>query len=377
MHGAASRPQVSALLQPAVNNGLALLPGDTIGIVGGGQLGRMLAIAAARLGFQTAILDPQPDAPAFQVANHEIVAAYDNLEGLNQLASISGVITYEFENVPVDTLSQLGKSINIHPPLHALETSQDRLVEKNFFAESNIETAAFFPISDAGSLDAALKQSGGEGIVKTRRFGYDGKGQIRVASNDPQGLKTAAELAESTPCILEGLVNFECEISIIATRGTNGSIAIYDPAENVHRDGILRTSTVPASISSKTVQKATDVADRVLAELDYVGVIGIEFFVMNDGALLVNEFAPRVHNSGHWTEAACAVSQFEQHIRAIAGLPLAEAGRHSDCCMENLIGDDVDKVPQILTEPNAVLHLYGKHEVRPGRKMGHVTRLTP
>ena len=356
---------------------MALLPGDTIGIVGGGQLGRMLAIAAARLGFQTAMLDPQPDAPGFQVANHKIVAAYDDLKGLKQLASLSDVITYEFENVPVDALGKLCPDIKIHPSVQALETSQDRLVEKRFFTASSIETAEFHPIDDASSLNAALAQCGGKGIVKTRRFGYDGKGQVRVSSANPESLESAAKLATSTPCILEGLVNFECEISIIAARGTDGRITAYDPAENVHRDGILRSSTVPASVSGETIQRATEIASRVLSELEYVGVIGIEFFVMKEGALLVNEFAPRVHNSGHWTEAACAVSQFEQHIRAIAGLRLADTARHSNCCMENLIGDDVDQVPKILSETNAVLHLYGKSEVRPGRKMGHVTRIAP
>ncbi len=356
---------------------MALHPGDTVGIVGGGQLGRMLAIAAARLGFQTAILDPQPDSPAFQVTNHKIVAAYDDSKALHQLASLSDVITYEFENVPVDALSKLGNDIKIHPSVQALETSQDRLVEKNFFQKSGIATALFFEVDDDNSLNTTLEQCGGQGILKTRRFGYDGKGQVRVSTTDPKSLKSALELATSAPCILEGLVDFGCEISIIAARGHDGVIATYDPAENVHRDGILRTSTVPANVSTETIKKATNIAGQVLEALEYVGVIGIEFFVMRDGALLVNEFAPRVHNSGHWTEAACAVSQFEQHIRAIAGLPLAKTHRLNDCRMENLIGDDMDEVPEILSKSDAVLHLYGKSEIRAGRKMGHVTYLCP
>lgn len=354
---------------------MALLPGDTIGIVGGGQLGRMLAIAAARLGFQTAILDPQSSAPAFQVSNHQIVTAYDDEEGLRQLASLSDVITYEFENVPVDALSRLDGKIEIHPSPQALETSQDRLVEKNFFTTAGIDTAPFFTIDDTSSLEAALKQCDGNGIMKTRRFGYDGKGQVRVSFADPNSLKPATDLSTSTPCILEGLVSFEREISIIAARSRDGKVVTYDPAENLHRDGILHSSTVPANVSAETSKRAIGIAEQVLEALEYVGVIGIEFFVMKGGALLVNEFAPRVHNSGHWTEAACAVSQFEQHIRAIAGLTLADGARHSDCSMENLIGDDVDQVPEILSESKAVLHLYGKSEVRAGRKMGHVTRL--
>ncbi len=356
---------------------MALQPLGTIGIVGGGQLGRMLAMAASRLGFRTAILDPQENAPAFQQALHRIVAPYDDIVGLQKLAELSDVITYEFENVPVTAFRELGTTLPVYPGLRALEISQDRLIEKNFFNELGIATAPYFDINDVSSLKNALSSTSGEGIVKIRRLGYDGKGQIRLAPEDQTSLKSAGELVQSVPCILEGMVGFEREVSVIAARGTDGQTVCFEPAENVHREGILRTSTVPANITSKTAAKATDIAEQVLAALDYVGVTGIEFFVMDNGELIVNEFAPRVHNSGHWSEAACAVSQFEQHIRAVSGLRLAHPGRHSDCIMENLIGDDMDKVPGFLGDSNVLIHLYGKSETRPGRKMGHITRLSP
>ena len=220
---------------------------------------------------------------------------------------------------------------------------------------------------------------GGSGILKTRKFGYDGKGQVRLShtSADDGTMNEAVKLCNSVPCILEGLISFQCEISVIAARGTNGSIEIFDPAENVHREGILRTSTLPASVSEATLNRAKELAVKTLEALDYVGVIGIEFFVLEDGSLIANEFAPRVHNSGHWTEAACTISQFEQHIRAIAGLPLGKTARHSNCVMENLIGDDMDKLPDLQRQADTLIHLYGKSETRPGRKMGHVTQISP
>ncbi len=353
-----------------------LVPGNTIGIIGGGQLGRMLAMAAARLGFKTIILDPQSDAPAFQCANDAIIAAYDDHEGLGELFSRADVVTYEFENVPVAALKQLDSNTPVFPPALALETSQDRLVEKTFFNRLQIDTAPFFDVFDGKTLSAALKQTGGSGILKTRHLGYDGKGQIRISPDDGGKFDEAAKLAASTPCILEGLISFEREISVIAARGMDSSVIAFDPPENVHHDSLLRQSTVPAKISNETAGKAIETTGKVLAALDYVGVIGIEFFLMADGSLLANEFAPRVHNSGHWTEAACTVSQFEQHIRAICGLPLADAVRHSDCRMENLIGDEVDRLPEILAAPDTLLHLYGKAEVQQGRKMGHFTRIS-
>lgn len=355
-------------------SGQPLPPGSTIGIIGGGQLGRMLAMAAARLGYRTIVLEPQADCPASQVANQQILAAYDDAIAIAQLAACD-VVTYEFENVPVKPLLELTEHVPICPPELALQVAQDRVVEKSFLREIGIPTADFLAVDHDADLAAGLERFDAHGVLKTRRFGYDGKGQ-RVFRNagttDAQGVFAAMG---GVPLILEALVPFEREISIIAARGIDGAMAAYDPAENVHRDGILHTSTLPAGVSLETAAAARESAFAILEALDYVGVIGVEFFVLPGGALLVNEIAPRVHNSGHWTEAACSTSQFEQHIRAICGLPLGGTQRHADCVMENLIGDDVLRSADLLREPELVLHLYGKAEARPGRKMGHFTRL--
>lgn len=353
----------------------ALPAGSTIGIIGGGQLGRMLAMAAARLGYRTIVLEPQGDCPAAQVANRQIVTAYDDAYGLAELARGSDVVTYEFENVPVDAARALAADVPVFPPPKALEISQDRVAEKRFLNGVGLSTADFHPVDNDRQLTDALREFKGIGILKTRRLGYDGKGQRMfrdVGADDIAGTYLAMG---GVPLILESFVPFEREISVIAARGKSGALAAYDPAENIHRAGILHSSTVPASISAATAEAARKAAFAILAALDYVGVIGVEFFAMKDGSLKVNEIAPRVHNSGHWTEAACAVSQFEQHIRAIAGLPLGTAARHSDCVMENLIGDDISRSEALLAEPGLVLHLYGKTEARAGRKMGHFTRL--
>jgi 5-(carboxyamino)imidazole ribonucleotide synthase len=351
-----------------------LVPGSVIGIVGGGQLGRMIAAAAARLGMRTIILDPQPDCPASQLANDQIVAAYDDEHALSRLASACAVVTYEFENVPVGPISALAGRVPVRPAPAALEAAQDRVVEKTFLNGLGIATAEFRAVDDQAGLAEALREFNGSGVLKTRRFGYDGKGQrvFRGPSDDPAGAFAAMG---NVPLILESLVGFEREISVIAARGVEGAIAAYDPAENVHRNGILHSSTLPARISDETAQEAVAAAQTILEALDYVGVIGVEFFVTSDGGLVANEIAPRVHNSGHWTEAACLVSQFEQHVRAIAGLPLGSTERHADCVMENLIGDDVQRWPALLAEPSVMLQLYGKAEARPGRKMGHFTRI--
>lgn len=354
---------------------MSLPAGSTIGIIGGGQLGRMLAMAAARLGYRTLVLEPQPDCPAAQVANRQIAAAYDDPAALAELAAASAVVTYEFENVPVAAARSLSDAVAVHPPARALEVAQDRVIEKQFLNGLGIATADFRPVDSDAQLAAALKVFDGSGILKTRRLGYDGKGQRVFRNMEAGGYAGTCEAMGNVPLILEAFVPFTREVSIIAARGADGNIAAYDPAENVHRHGILHTSTVPAAIAQQTAEAAREAAARILAALDYVGVIGVEFFVLANGSLLANEIAPRVHNSGHWTEAACAVSQFEQHVRAIAGLPLADASRHSNCVMENLIGDDVLRVPELLAEPDLVLHLYGKTEARPGRKMGHFTRL--
>ncbi|MCF6101132.1 5-(carboxyamino)imidazole ribonucleotide synthase [Mesorhizobium muleiense] len=355
---------------------MSLAAGSTIGIIGGGQLGRMLAMAAARLGYRTVVLEPQPDCPAAQVANRQITAAYDDTAALAELAAVSAVVTYEFENVPVMAASALAITVPVYPPARALEVAQDRVAEKKFLNGIGIPTADFCPVDNDDELTAALKKFNGSGILKTRRMGYDGKGQRVFRNMETGGFAGTCEAMGNVPLILESFVAFEREISVIAARGMDGSLAAYDPAENVHRSGILHSSTLPARIGSETAAAAQAAAAEILAALDYVGVIGIEFFVLADGALLANEIAPRVHNSGHWTEAACIVSQFEQHIRAVAGLPLGNPGRHFDCVMENLVGDDILRIPALLAEPDLMLHLYGKAEARPGRKMGHFTRMS-
>lgn len=354
---------------------MTLRAGSTIGIIGGGQLGRMLGMAAARLGYRTIVVEPQADCPAAATCGAQIQAAYGDRGALEELARKADVVTYEFENVPVEAARTLAKAVPVYPPPAALDVAQDRLAEKEFLNRTGLSTAPYRSVDSDADLAAALDAFGGEGVLKTRRLGYDGKGQRvfrKAQRGDADGVVAAMG---GVPLILEGFVPFEREISVVAARGQDGALAAFDAAENVHRDGILWTSTVPAGISSETEEAARNAAFAVLEALDYVGVIGVEFFVLADGALLINEIAPRVHNSGHWTEAACTVSQFEQHIRAVAGLPLGDTSRHSDCVMENLIGDQADAAPQLLAEPNLVLHLYGKAESRPGRKMGHFTRL--
>ncbi|TCU15727.1 5-(carboxyamino)imidazole ribonucleotide synthase [Rhizobium sullae] len=347
----------------------------TIGIIGGGQLGRMLAMAAARLNFRTIILEPQADCPAAQAANNQIVAAYDDPAALAELVKACDVVTYEFENVPVSAAEAIAKDVPVYPPPKALEVAQDRLVEKRFINECGIPTARSHAVDSQSELEAALRDFGGQGVLKTRRLGYDGKGQkvFRSAADSAEGVFAALG---GVPLILESFVAFEREISIIAARAADGTVVAFDPAENVHRNGILHSSTVPASISDATAAAARQAAEAILSSLGYVGVIGIEFFVLADGGLIANEMAPRVHNSGHWTEAACVVSQFEQHIRAVGGLPLGNADRHSDCVMQNLVGDDILGLPDWLKRRDTLVHLYGKTESRPGRKMGHVTVLT-
>jgi 5-(carboxyamino)imidazole ribonucleotide synthase len=353
----------------------ALRAGSTIGIIGGGQLGRMMAMAAARLGYRVVVLEPQGDCPAAQVANRQIVAAYDDAYGLAELARECDVVTYEFENVPVDAAATLAADVPVYPPAKALEVSQDRVTEKVFLNNLGIPTAGYRAIDNDKQLTEALSQFRGMGVLKTRRLGYDGKGQRvfrDVGGDDISGVYAAMG---RVPLILESFVQFRREISIIAARGRDGQLAAYDPAENVHQGGILRTSTVPADVPDTTIEAARTAAFVILEALDYVGVIGVEFFALKDGTLLVNEIAPRVHNSGHWTEVASVTSQFEQHIRAIAGLPLGCTDRHFDCVMENLIGNDVKRAEALLGDPDLFLHLYGKAEARAGRKMGHFTRV--
>ncbi|MCI5074663.1 5-(carboxyamino)imidazole ribonucleotide synthase [Oricola sp.] len=357
---------------------MRLRRGATIGIIGGGQLGRMLAIAAARLGFKTCVLEPQEECPAAQLCDTHIVAPYDDLSALEDLAERCDVITYEFENIDLDAARWLEGRAELRPGALALEIAQDRLAEKNFLNDAGIRTVAFRQVDDAAQLSEALAAFGGRGILKTRRFGYDGKGQVRFRgdASDPSP-EAALESLGHAPSILEEFAPFAAEISVIAARGADGAVACYDPPCNVHEDGILATSTVPSGSSNEIESAAKTAAGKLAESLNYVGVIGLEFFVMSDGSLRANEFAPRVHNSGHWTEAACTVSQFEQHIRAVAGWPLGDIRRHSDCVMHNLIGDDIGRIPDLAGQSDVLVHDYGKAQSRKGRKMGHFTRITP
>lgn len=351
-----------------------LRPGAVIGILGGGQLGRMLAVAAARLGYRTHVYEPGAAPPAADVVHRVTCAGYGDAAAVTAFAGTVDVITYEFENVPTAALDLLESLKPIHPNRRALAISQDRLAEKAFLNGIGLATAPYAAVATAEDLAVALARIGCPSILKTTRLGYDGKGQARIKS----AADSAAALAamQGAPAVLEGFIPFTHEVSVIAARAIDGSVACYDPGENVHRDGILHTTTVPARLTPGQRSDAILAAARILNALDYVGVLGVELFVTPEG-LIVNEIAPRVHNSGHWTQNGCAVDQFEQHIRAITGWPLGDGGRHSDVTMENLIGDDIARIPRIARERNAALHLYGKADARPGRKMGHVNRIAP
>ncbi len=346
--------------------------GATIGILGGGQLGRMLSVAAARLGLKTHIFEPGTNAPAGDVAHQVTTASYEDAAALTAFGKSVDVITYEFENIPTSALDLLETLAPIHPGRRALATSQDRLAEKTFLQDLGLQTAPFADVADADDLNAALSTIGTPAILKTRRFGYDGKGQARIMSFADAD-QAFGDIAVA-PAILEGFVDFSREVSVIGARGPNGDVACYDPGENVHEAGILRTTTVPAKLTSSQRTDAVLIAARILNALDYVGVMGLELFVTQQG-LIVTEIAPRVHNSGHWTQNGCTICQFEQHVRAVAGWPLGAGTRHSDVVMENLIGDDMDRVAELSTT-DAAIHLYGKVEVKAGRKMGHVNRVT-
>jgi len=350
-----------------------LEPGATIGILGGGQLGRMLSVAAARLGFRCHIFEPGQNPPAGHVAERVTTADYDDIPALEHFARSVDVVTYEFENIPTGALDVLENLVPIRPGREALRVSQDRLTEKTFLLALGLNTAPFADIADLDSLNGAIAEIGTPAILKSRRFGYDGKGQVRLTG--PAQADSALAKMMGAPAVLEGFVDFSREVSVIAARGLNGDIACFDPGENVHRAGILHTTTVPARLSPPQRSDAIILAANILNALDYVGVLGVELFV-TDAGLIVNEIAPRVHNSGHWTQNGCSVDQFEQHIRAIAGWPLGDGQRHLDVVMENLIGEDVLQARSLAAEPGTALHLYGKTDVKAGRKMGHVNRVT-
>ncbi len=353
-----------------------LAPGDTIGILGGGQLGRMIALAAAPLGLKTHIYAPDPKSPAFDVATERTVAAYEDEAALALFADSVDVVTYEFENVPAATAQLVAQHRPLYPDARALATTQDRLLEKTFVRDLGIPTPAFAAVDDRASMAAAVGAIGRPAVLKTRRFGYDGKGQVLV--REGLGLDAALAMMNGQPAILEAFVHFRAEVSVIAARGRDGTFAAFDVVENRHENHVLRTSEAPADVKPETTASAVAIARKIAEALDYVGVLGVELFLVDGPAgerVVVNEIAPRVHNSGHWTIEGALTSQFEQHVRAIAGWPLGATDTRGRVTMANLLGAEVNDWRALLAEPGAALHLYGKSEPAPGRKMGHVTRV--
>ncbi len=350
-------------------------PGATLGILGGGQLGRMTALAAAAMGYRCHIFCQDEDAPAAQVSAAATVAPFDDPAALDEFAAAVSVVTAEFENVPAAALARISRLKPVRPGLRAQEIAQDRLLEKDFVGAQGIETVAYHAVDSVEDFAAATELVRFPAILKTRRDGYDGKGQIALA--DAAGAPAAWQALGGVPAILETRIDFDFELSVIVARSADGEMAAYDPARNSHGDGILLDSTVPAGISGDMARRAIAIAESLAGALDLVGLLAVEIFATKDGGLLVNEFAPRPHNSGHWTIDACQVSQFQQLVRAICGLPLGDPARQCDAVMRNLIGGDVERWPAEIADPRACLHIYGKDEARPGRKMGHVTVLKP
>ncbi|MFT8952897.1 MAG: 5-(carboxyamino)imidazole ribonucleotide synthase [Gluconobacter sp.] len=356
-----------------VQNNQVFAPGSTIGIIGGGQLGRMSAMAAAKLGYRVHILNPAATSPAIEVSASATVGSYNDPIALEDFAARCDVVTFEFENISVDGLSLLEKRRPVRPGGEILRISQDRVLEKTRLAQAGVELAPWKAVSGAEDL-SALEELGFPLILKTTRFGYDGKGQFRVES--AEALSALADLPY--PLVAEKMIDFQRELSVMVVRGIDGTVRCFDAVENRHRDGILDVTLAPAPIMPDLAEHAQAIATRIATDLELVGIMGVEMFHAADGQLLVNEIAPRPHNSGHWTMDACLIDQFEMHIRAVAGLPLPPARRHSDAVMHNLVGpEDMARVPAILATDGASLHLYGKHEARPGRKMGHVNTLFP
>ena len=352
-----------------------LAPGAVIGILGGGQLGRMTALAAARLGYNVHVYCPDPLAPAKHVSSFSSTASYDDTSQLEEFARSVDVATFEFENIPTTAILTVSEIKPVRPHFRALEIAQDRIVEKNFLSSLGIPTTPYWSVRDVGELEDALRSLDGSGVLKSARLGYDGKNQTRVSVGDQASVAWRAMGSETG--ILEKWVNFEREISVIVARSDDGTMETYDPVQNRHRKYILETTIAPAPIDSEVAERAQGIACEIARAIDLVGVLAVEMFLTSESELLVNEIAPRPHNSGHWTIDACATSQFEQLVRAICGIPLGSTKRHSDAEMHNLIGDAAENWLQYLIEPGAILHLYGKSQMRPGRKMGHVTRLKP
>ncbi|WP_207476808.1 5-(carboxyamino)imidazole ribonucleotide synthase [Arenibaculum pallidiluteum] len=350
-------------------------PGGTIGILGGGQLGRMTAQAAARLGYRVHVYHDEPDAPCCQVTPLQTIAAWDDLEALARFARAVDVVTLEWENIPVRTLAFLQQFVPVHPGPGVLAITQDRLLEKDFVNRQGVPTAPWRHARTEAEAVAAFAELGGPAILKTARLGYDGKGQVRL---DPGADAAAAWRGlGGVPAILEGFVAFTCEASVIVARGQDGTVRCYPPVENRHESGILAETIAPAALPGRVRADAEGIARHLAEALQLVGVLAVEMFVTREGAVLVNELAPRPHNSGHWTIDACVTSQFEQLVRAVCGLPLGDTAAICDAVMRNLIGDEVETWREALASDGLRLHLYGKAEARPGRKMGHVTRLIP
>ena len=352
-----------------------LPPGSVIGILGGGQLGRMTALAAARLGYRCHIFTTEMDSPGAQVTPLVTVAELSDAAALGSFAESVDVVTYETENIPLEALDHILPHAPVHPGIEVLRVAQDRLREKDYLREIDVATAQYREVTSAAALGRAMRDLGGRGVLKTVRMGYDGKGQVMVSSeSDPKAAWAAmgAELG-----ILEAYVDYRCEISVIVVRSEAGALATYPAVENQHASHILDTTIAPARIAPEIAMRAEAIARHIAEKLDVVGLLAVEMFVTHDDEILVNELAPRPHNSGHWTMDACYTSQFEQLVRAIAGLPLGSTERHSDAVMKNLIGNDIDRWREAVAEPMTKLHLYGKREAPPGRKMGHATRLLP
>jgi len=350
-------------------------PGSTIGIVGGGQLGRMTVLAAANLGYKCHIFCPEDRAPASKVANLTVQADYRDEAALKRFANDVDVVTFEFENIPHESVQLLTELAPVRPSWRCLQISQDRLVEKDFMNGIGVATTPYRRVESLGDLEDAVALLGYPSVLKTARMGYDGKGQVKI--DKETALSDAWSAMEGGPAILEAFVDFEREISVIVARSPNGEMASYEPVHNVHTNHILDTTTAPAGIGEHLSKTAITMATRTAEEMKLIGLLAVEMFVTRDNRLMVNEVAPRPHNSGHWTMDGAATSQFEQFVRAVCGLPLGATERLQDTVMTNLLGDDIDAWPEILSEPNAHLHLYGKLEARPGRKMGHVNRLYP
>jgi 5-(carboxyamino)imidazole ribonucleotide synthase len=382
-------------------NTAMLQPGDTIGILGGGQLGRMLALAASSLGLRTHIYAPERDSPAFDVTSQFTCASYDDEEALERFARSVNVATYEFENIPLKTAEYLARFVPLYPGIKALEVTQDRLIEKTTLAKLHLPVAPFHAVATREDLKQALQTLGTPAILKTRRFGYDGKGQVRITN--PNELESAYALLQQGEAILEGVIPFTKEISVLIARGREGQCVAYDICENHHAHHILDETRVPARVSKQTAESALAMAQHIVQSLDYIGILAVEMFVVDQHdakkwapvfgnqscestnkevftqeheSLIINEMAPRVHNSGHWTLEGAITSQFSQHIRAIAGWPLGSTQRLGHVRMRNLIGADVESWHKVLSDPSACLHLYGKAEATKGRKMGHVTYVT-